>query len=371
LPAGDDPVQVGNASDQAVTQEANQQDEDDAQNQLPGRTEMQSGLQEVAQIKPDHRSDERTEQQRDEAVNRRRELVDAIEKAKAEADAAEAEEQTMRSLLARLEAAEKAREAAERLAALKDRLTKAETTRLEIEEIEAKLAVARIPVSAIGDLQDLEVEIARVRALEDAARPSVTINYDNAAGPPIAMDGVPMSDGEERRYDTQAQLSVPGIGTIVLRSNRPAQDDNKLEAVEAKRRNLRASMGVRDLTEARARQVQAQQLEAELRELKGRMSLLAPDGLQRLREEVASRSPVNVDALELKADPEETRSALAEAEERRKRAKLILREAEPQRASAEDAVVVSETELASLKADQAQSKRSWGRKRGAAPAKRS
>jgi DNA repair exonuclease SbcCD ATPase subunit len=294
------------------------------------------------------------ERRRKDAADKRSDVVKVIEKATADAEAAETEEQVTRDLLARLDAAERAREASERLAEFKDRLEQAEATRVAAEETEAKLALARIPPRAVDELQDLEVEIARARAVEEAAKASVLIAYDNDMAGRVAMDGIPLTGGEERSYDAQAQLSVPGIGTITLRSNRPARSDNHLEQAETKRRTLLASMGVDDLAAARGQQFRAQQMDAALRELQGRLSLLAPEGLPKLREEVSARASVGVEALELKADYAQTRLALAEAEERRKKAKQVLREAEPRRTSVEEALVASRMELASLEGERAQ-----------------
>ncbi|MFC7397957.1 AAA family ATPase [Chelatococcus sp. GCM10030263] len=294
------------------------------------------------------------EQRRSEALGRRHATEAAIEKTRADVAAAEAEEQAMRDLLARLDAALKAREASERLIELKERLREAEATRQALEEGEAKLALVRIPPSAIDELQALEVELARLRAVEAAARSSVVIAYENDAAAPVTMDGSPLTDGEERGFDGQARLSVPGIGTITLRSNRPARRDGRLEQAEEKRRTLLAAMEVADLAAARARQVRAQQMEAELRELRGRLSLLAPEGLAKLREEVEARNATGAEALELKEDPAQVRSSLAEAEERRKNARQALRETEPLREGAGEAFVAAEIALASLKADHAQ-----------------
>ncbi len=294
------------------------------------------------------------ERRRSEAVGKRRDLVEAIDKARAHAEAAEAEEREIRGLLARLDAAERAREASERLTEFKERLDQAEATREALEETEANLALVRIPPRAVDELQAFEIEIAKLRAIEEAARPSVAIAYDSDMASRVTMDGIPLTGGEEHGYDGQAQLSVPGIGTISLRSNRPARGDDRLEQAEAKRQTLLASMGVDSLAAARAQQVRAQQMDAELRELRGRLSLLAPEGLPKLREEVATRGSVDIEALELKADPAQVRSALAEAEEQRMKAKQILREVEPLRASTDEAFVAGETALASLRADRAQ-----------------
>ncbi len=294
------------------------------------------------------------EERRRQAVDKRRDVGEAIAKATADAEAAEFGEKEARDLLARLDAALRAREAFERLAQLKEQLASAEATRQALEAGEAELSRLKLPASAIDELQALEVEIARLRAVEEAARPSVSVDYQASAPGLVTMDGHPLSDGQERTYDGQARLSVPGIGTIKLRSNRPSPSDESLEQAQAKRRTLLSSMGVDDLAAARKRQVQAQQMDAGLGELRGRLSQLAPQGLPRLREDVAAQSAVDAEALELKADPAQVRAFLAEAEERLKAARLAQREIEPLRGRADDAFVAAETESASLNAERAQ-----------------
>jgi len=294
------------------------------------------------------------ERARNEAVSRRHAVTEAAEKARLDAEAAETAEQEARDLMTRLDAALKAREAAQRLAELKERLSKAEAARQALEEGEAKLALLTIPPGAVDELQALEIEIATLRAREETARPSVAIAYETDTASRVTMDGTPLMAGEERGYGGQAQLLVPGIGTITLRSNRPASTDNRLGEAEAKRQTLLASMGVADLAAARGRQSRAQQMEAEVRELQGRLSLLAPAGLPELRKDVATYGAIDSEALELKADPVQVQAALADAEDRRTQARLVLREVQPLQASAGEAFVAAETTLASLQAELAQ-----------------
>lgn len=294
------------------------------------------------------------EDQRRRAVENRREAREAIAKATAESEAAEAGERETRDLLARLDAALRAREAFERLAQLKDQLASAEATREELERGEAELSLLKLPSNAVDELQDLEIEIAKLHAVEEAARPSVAVDYQPDAIGLVTMNGDPLSDRQERTYDGQARLTIPGIGTVTLRSNRPSLSDGRLERAQAERRTLLSSMGVDDLAAARKRQVEAQKMDAELRELRGRLSQLAPDGLTRLREDVAAQSAVDSGDLELKADPAQVRATLAEAGERLKAARLALRETEPLRGRAEEAFVAAETKLAKLNAEQAQ-----------------
>lgn len=291
---------------------------------------------------------------RAEAIKRRREAADAIDKARENVELAEAEEQALRERLARFDAATKAREAHERLADLKQRLGEAEKVRQNIEEGEAQLALLEISARSIEELQACEVEIAKLRAIDEAARPSVSIHYEADAAGAVTLDGKPLTDGEDRTYDGQARLDVAGIGTITLRSNRLGRDGTQMAQAEAARATLLASMSVDSLSAARERRGRAQQAGADLRGLKDRLSFIAPEGLARLREDVAAGDAISMEVLDLNEDPTLLRTALAQAEECRKQARLILREVEPDQSRADEAFVAAETSLASLMAAQAQ-----------------
>jgi DNA repair exonuclease SbcCD ATPase subunit len=294
------------------------------------------------------------ENNRAEAIKRRRQVADAIEKARENVDLAEVEEQELRERLTRFDAATKAHEAHKRLADLKHRLAEAEKLRQSIEEGEAHLALLQIPTKSIEELQACEVEIAKLRAIDEAARPSVSVHYEADTAGRVTLDGKPLADGEDRTYDGHARLEVAGIGTISLRSNRPGRSDNQLVQAEAARTALLAFMGVDSLSAARDRQARAQLADADLRGLRDRLSFIAPEGLVKLREEVEAGNTISLEGLDLDEDPALLRTALAQAEERRKQTRLALREVEPDQARADDAFVAAETRLASLTADQAQ-----------------
>lgn len=293
------------------------------------------------------------ERRRDEAIDRRGEAAEAIAKAQAMADLADSQEEDARDLLARFDAALRAREAAERLAESRQRLNEAEAKRGALEDAEAQLALVRIPPDAIEALQALEIELSGLRAVAEAARPSVVVAYAGNASGEVTMDGAPLADGRERSYEGQTQLIVPGIGVISLRSNRAQSGDIRLEKAEERQRALLGSMGVATLAEARARQAQAQQIDARMRELQGSLSSLAPAGLAKLREEVAAQALAGAEIVEPEGDAAALRAALATAERERSEARLALREAGPARGRAEDAVVAAETALATLRAEQA------------------
>ncbi|GGB13231.1 GTP-binding protein [Brucella endophytica] len=288
-------------------------------------------------------------ERRSEIESRQRDAIPSIDKARAEDEAAEARAQETGKLVARMNAASKAREAWGKLAELKDRLGRAEAIRQAIEEGEARLALEKIPPNALDELQALEIEIAKLRAAEEAARPSVAIRYEAGATAAVTMNGTPLDDGEHRGFDEHAELAVPGIGTITLHSNRPASTGTRLEKAEAARLKLLGWMGIKTLAEGRERQARAQRMESDLKALRGQLSLLAPKGLAELREEVAAREAAGAESLELKWDPAQIEAAYAEAEEQRKAARLALRELEPMRESLNSAFIAAEAALTSVK----------------------
>jgi len=281
-------------------------------------------------------------------VERRRKINETIETARTALEAADTREREIREHLTRLETALKAREAWERLAEKKRRLASAETIRQTLEEGEAKLAPIKVTQQIIEQLQSLEVERATLRAIDEAASPSIEVVYDASPNRQVIMNDTPLADGEERRFVEQAQLSIAGVGQITLRSNRPLKSDGKLQLVEENYRTLLASLGVIDFGAARTQLIQAQEIKTSLGELRGQMSQLIPEGLAKLREEIAADELDQAEVLELKEDPTHVRVALVNAEESRKYASQALREAEPTRVNTDDAFVAIETALASL-----------------------
>ena len=274
--------------------------------------------------------------------------------ARAESDAAEAAQQESRALLERLDRAMKARETAQRLTELQDKLKTAEDIRRQIEEADAALKLLALPDDAVPKLEQLDLEIVKLRAVAQAARPSVEVTYEPQA-PGITLDGHPLENGEPRSFQGQAKLHVPGVGTVALNSGSNDAQDDRLEQLVERRRSLLEKLGVEDLAAARKRQADHSRKEGELRELKAHLALLAPDGLQALRKDIAVRQQdATGDDLELKQDPAELRAAFDQAESRRQAARSALREAEPAQTFAADAVIAAQAALAGLKAELAQ-----------------
>lgn len=312
--------------------------------------ELQSALERSAALEAKLREAERDMA---EATALRDATTAAAANARAELEAAEKEEQEARALLARLDAALKARDAAERLAEIQGKLESAEAVRRQMDEDEAALKLLRLSAKDVEDLEALEVELARLRAVAEAARTTVAIAYEEGA-PRITLDGTPLNDGEARAYDGVVHLKVPNVGTVTLRSGQAAGGSEKLQKAEERRRGLLAAMGVVDLADARRRQVDVQRKEGELRERKAQLLMLAPQGLEKLREEVASLRAATGEVLELKEDPVQAQQALDAAEARRLSASQDLRERGSTLSSVSDAVAAAQARLATLSAERAQ-----------------
>ena len=287
---------------------------------------------------------------RDAAIERRHAAIEAISQAQADREAAEAEADAAGRLLERLEFATRARQTAERRAECEERLNRSEELRGAIETAEAQLAGLTLPAGAVDELAELEVEIARIRAVRLAARPTVMMAYTSADAARVTLAGSPLGDGEERGYEGHAQLVAPGIGTITLRSNTIEHDDGRLDAVEKQRHRLLAAMGVVDLAAARAQQVRAQAIDGQLREARAQLAVLAPEGLDKLREAATAFAAVDPAPTQLEGDPDETRAARDAAEHRKLDAAAKVRAAEPARDLADEGFVEAETALAGLQA---------------------
>lgn len=285
---------------------------------------------------------------RDAALLRQREAVMAGQAATAAVEAAENEERAARELLTRLDKALRARAAAEQLAILRESHAKAEAGRAEVEAISAELSALALPAASLRQLETLETELAGLRAVAAAQAPLLRLDYRPGAHGAISMDGVALADGEERPLTRSATLDIDGIGrlTLLLPAGQGGQAD--LAKAQARRSALLATLGVAGLEEARSREARLRELSGKLELAKQRLGLLAPDGLPALRETIARLVAQSGETIEIKADPEAVRSALAAAEARVATSRQASRAAQPVRDAASGAVVTAERDLAGI-----------------------
>lgn len=289
--------------------------------------------------------------QRDQALARRNEAASEIERGVGEVESAEHAESEARDLLARLDAALLARQAAEQRVELSARLKDAEALRATIDAGEAALALLSIPADAIDQLQALEIHLATMRAAKDVTLPTMRMSYTPGATTQVRLDGTPLADSVDQVFSGTAHLEIAGVGTLTLRSNRPPDADKALLDAEQRHRAMLTSLGVASLAEARQRQATVREKSAELDLQRQSLKHLAPGGLKDLREQVARHAAAGADALELKGDPQAVKEQLATATKRVADARNLVRAAQPQRAAADKAFVEAETANAARKHD--------------------
>lgn len=291
------------------------------------------------------------QQQRDAALAKRAAVTADSDRAAAAVEAAERDERDNRALLVRLDAALHARDAAETLVQLRQRLEQAERARQQVEDSVAALAVLQIPAGALEKLQALEIDIIRLRTAQEATLPTLRIEYATGVSDAASIAGIPVADGHEQGFAGSVQLDIAGVGTLSLRSNRAPQADQALKTAEADYAAQLAALAVDSLAAARQRQTLAREKSAELDLARQRLADLAPKGIAPLQAELARLTELAAAALEIKGDPVAVRAALAAAEHNVAATRNSARELQPILGQAANSVVAAETALASLSAD--------------------
>ncbi|MBX9463833.1 MAG: DNA-binding protein [Aquamicrobium sp.] len=304
---------------------------------------------------------------RDDALARRLEAVTASDNALAAAEQAEVAEQEARGLLARLDRALRAREAAERLKQLRTRLAEAEAAHKQIEDGQAALRVAAVPADTVRELEGIETELAGLRAAEAARATTLRIDYEDGAKGQLTDGGAPLPGGTERPIHGTAQFDIEGIGTLTIRSTREGEAaDGKLAKAVERRRSLLEQLGAESLRDVRERQAAASAKAIELETARRHLALLAPQGVAELRAEIARLQDLPVPEDQTEANPEAARQAHAAAGEKLAAARLAAREARPVRDKAEAAVIDAEKALSSIAAERAVAEAALGAEEGRA-----
>lgn len=270
------------------------------------------------------------EVERADITQKRTLALAADQEARQATDSAEKAEAEARAQLDACDAAIRAREAAVRLKTLTASLDQALQARQQVEALKAEFAAKTIPASALKSLEDIETQLVRLRAVRDAARPSLSVDYEPAHTATFHLDGTPLGQKEERPYDGHAVLSLPGVGRITLRSN-SAEDLGQIAQQEERQRSLLASLGVANRDAARQRHDQAQSIESQIQTETARLNILAPNGIDHLQTSIAACQDLGQTDLDqtwdrpaLEATLQAAIPAKRQAHEARSRAELTL-----------------------------------------------
>lgn len=286
--------------------------------------------------------------ERDQAKTRRATLLQKDAEARDAVIAAEHSEREARLLLSRVDAALKAREQAQSLAQLRERLARAETERAQVEAVAAALAAIDITPVSVKQLQELELDILRRRAARTAQLPSLRIDYLPGAENTVLIGGAPLAGEQDHGFEGATRLDIRGIGTLSLHPGRAERDDGTLGTLEAKQTALFAALGVDSVAGAQTRLALAQEKASDLKLARQRLADLAPQGLEGLQAEIARLVETTSAAPDVEGDPEATRLALAEAENAVAASRNSARELAPLLEQAGNALLAAETALATI-----------------------
>jgi hypothetical protein len=289
-------------------------------------------------------------EKRDAAMRQRDDLRQSIHDAQAKADAAELAEKETRVLLDQVQAHKKAQDAAQKLAGLETKLEQAEAARQAVDTHQALLSQLMISADAVEALAKLDLEIAKLNGMMQAARPSVQVAYEDGAAGRVWLNGALLEDGEARDYAGRAELRVDGVGQILLQSNF-AEDSSQLEEAEQRRAALLGKMGVADLAAARAQQERANAHKAEMKQNEMQLAALVPEGVSVLREEIAACQIQAVDVRDaVQIDEQAAADALDAALAIREEVRASLRDLAPALAKSDEVLLRATSQLAELTA---------------------
>ncbi|MBI1386216.1 MAG: AAA family ATPase [Rhizobiales bacterium] len=200
------------------------------------------------------------------------------------------------------EAGERARQDLERFDAESElerarrRLEEAHLLNDEIADLDRRRSSAAIDPRL---LTRLEAEVADIAALETtreartrARAARVTLDLSSAAVAGVTIDGRAVRRDESFAVTSETEITISGIGRILVAPGRGDEDDADLEADLAAHRQvlgaLLVEIGVSDAAGARARAIEAHDLAHRIDVLRARLAGLAPDGTGALENEVAT-----------------------------------------------------------------------------------
>ena len=247
----------------------------------------------------------------------------------AEAMAAEAAERQARADKSRLDAAQAARDAAERFDAASEKLAQADIIRTRIETGEAQLATLLVPDKALAQLENHDLELARLRALQSATLPSLRMTYANPADISASLAGQPLAHDTDQSFSGTVDLEIAHIGRLTIRSHHVDDAAQAIAALQDKIATLLEAIGVDSLAAARQRQNLAREKSNALSLDRQLLAQLAPEGIDALRETVTRLNALRGDAIEIKFDPAAISQTLRSAEERLDASRNAARQARP------------------------------------------
>lgn len=277
------------------------------------------------------------------ALKARREARDTAESNLEAAQKALKAAEAARTLALRAKAA---KDGADRRRELEDRIARAERARGAMET--AAVAARSGPDSkALRRLEELAVAHATAIAARDATATQVIAHYAEGRGGTIAADGTALAEGHPLPLPRTTRLTIEGVGELEVRPGDAGHDDSTLEAAAKKLANALRDAGADNLDTARASAAARAEAERSQGEARAVLDSLAPEGIERLREALATIPQLDEETQA--PDPDAAEAALNRAQAAHDKARISRETATEQLADARTEAARAETALASLR----------------------
>ncbi len=239
--------------------------------------------------------------------------VAAEDKQKTDTRAAKAEREAVRR-------AEKERAAQARLQTATSKLKAAEAvSEAYAEAIKVGDAIA-LDRAALENIEKLRLVADRADARRTAGQAKVSVSYAQDAQNRVRIDGNVLGDNEERPVDGRLILDVETVGRITIDAGAGAEQARAERAAKAARDAFTQALskfGVTSMAKARDALEKKTQAQAEAKTRQAELQRIAPEGVQKLKEDCAELSQlvakaVDVDALSLGEDEAEAKLRVCE-----------------------------------------------------------
>lgn len=221
-------------------------------------------------------------------------------------------------VLRQAQAAKSSRDAETELAVQEGALGKAIARQEEIADLQAARDDLVLPEGTIGRLEILHREIAALEAALEAASVTVSIRYSEGREGSVSTGGLPLPGDETSVVAASTVFEIDGTGSFTV-SPGIRKDGGTATDLDAKKRGLREildELGLNDIGDARTRERQLPETDADLRVKRAELAALAPDGAEALRAEIARLRTLITDASQNVSDTEEAERSVESARER-------------------------------------------------------
>jgi len=241
---------------------------------------------------------------------------------------------------------------------IKQQCAKAEEIFDSLQRHQAARACIKITPEIYQELQEMNIEIARLQARATVARPSFKVHYAQTAKTAIKFGKEEIIEAQEHVYSGAVQLEIPDVGTLTLQANLDSHAERDLAQAQRNYRQVLDHYHLKDLTSTHQKLTQAQELDNQLAQWRLALEQCAPQGLVYLQTQLSqleAEIEERVGTADAEAcNPAQLREEITHIENRKQTITSTLQASHKQLADYEQEFIANEERLATLRGELAQ-----------------